>query len=471
MRLLILFLLAALANPRSESLELNNQQVIVFLQDHKDEHFRTNVLPQLKELAADKSIALEIRNLEEGLPKEITSTPAIVYQNELGRSIYAGRYAEFNTIKNFIRTSKLMPQVLAKYCKDSVLSYKTGRTTILAPLKVTRLEGQVPKNWNQATFEQRAMQILEESMQNFTKEDESCIQKTDRQFYLDIYPYLDKDNKLYLSLALYSQFSCIVPVYATESAISGALTKQDSLLAEAAKQFEVAIDRQMNEAKNGDAFSAVSEQVPATSWEELGLRLPMKTKTEPVAMTVANDDMAWPTDWVFYQAVDEDTPLMQFYFKEPLERYAGEVKEINGSMKLNEKAELISGKFEVNTQSLTMGVADFDHKIHKKYIKAFKFPKATFEFDNLQDAKLEFRKANQFRIDGKFKLMKYEIPLTMDAQISRMLDEDGFPKLLVSAQFQLMITDDFKVKGPDGPAPANQTMIFATNFLMDFIRK
>jgi hypothetical protein len=45
------------------------------------------------------------------------------------------------------------------------------------------------------------------------------------------------------------------------------------------------------------------------------------------------------------------------------------------------------------------------------------------------------------------------------------------PKLLVSAQFQLMITDDFKIKGPDGPTPANQTMIFATNFLMDFIRK
>ena len=471
MRLLILFLLAALTNPKSDSLELNDQLLIVFLQNQKDEHFSTTVLPKLEEFASDKHIILDIRSAAQGLPEEITSTPAIVYQNELGRSIYAGRYAEFSTIKNFIRTSRLMPQIIAENCKEEVLSFRQGRTTILAPLKITKLEGRVPKDWDQQAFEQRAMRVLGEAMQRFSKENKSCIQKTDRQFYLDIYPYLDKENKLYLSLALYSQFSCIVPVFTSEEAVSGLLSEQEQLLAEAAKQFESAIYQQMNEAKNGDAFSVVSAQIPTASWEELGLRLPMKTKTEAVAMTVANEEMAWPTDWVIYQPVDEDTPLMQFHFKEPLERYAGEVKEISGSMKLSGKAEVLSGKFEVNTQSLTMGIADFDHKIHKKYIKAFKFPKATFEFDNLQNVKLEFRKANQFRIDGKFKLMKYEIPLTMDARISKTLDEDGLPKLLVSAQFQLMITDDFKIKGPDGPAPANQTMIFATNFLMDFIRK
>ena len=371
MRLSILFLLGILSGFNQNNIGQKRasvqQEIIVFIQEDKDQIFQETCLAQLEAYAAEKEMSFLLKSAADGLPEEISSTPAIVYQSALGRSLYAGRYTDFGSIKNFIRTSRLMPQQKAENCKSNILTRTSGRTTILAPLKLTALSGSSSSDWDQDQMIEQAKKILATAMEDFALEEETCIQKSDRQFYLDIYPYLDEADQLYLSLALYSQFSCIDPVYVSREPIEGSLQDADQLFAQAGQLFEREITRLLNASTKGDALSMVASEIPVKSWKELGLNLP-KASSEVKAPSLKISNQAIPENWIFYKGLEEDLPVLQFRFMEPLERYAGEVKEVEGSLEFNTEGNLQSGVFEVATQSLTMGIADFDYKIHKKYM-------------------------------------------------------------------------------------------------------
>ena len=468
--LFCIFLAGSFSGHQPEQVALTDgQQLIVFLQAEKDLHFKSVCLPKLEAYALNKKIDLIVRHAEEGLPELITTTPAIVYQNALGRSIYAGRYTEFSTIENFIRTSRMMPQQYANLCKTDILSKEVGRARILAPLKITRLEGKRPADWEQAQFEVMAKKTLTKAMSGFTQQEESCIRKTDRQFYLDIYPYLDEDGLLYLSLALFSQFNCIKPVFTTgNKPLQGQLEKAAELFYQAGQLFEQEITRQLQTSETGDALSPVPKEIPFKCWEALGLLLPEAERQFSELEAGQSIPIKMPNKWQFFQALEADLPVLQFQFMKPLERYSGEVRKVDGRLEMDGAENVFSGAFEVETGSLTMGIADFDRKIHKKYIKAFRFPKAGFEFEtDLSATTLQWEDESAFRIPGIFQLIKYKKPVTIDAQLTPVLSEIGEPLLVVNARFELNITDDFNIEGPDGPDPARKTMIFAANFLMN----
>jgi len=67
------------------------------------------------------------QDVRQGVPAEITATPTIVFQNTRGRAIYASRYTELNTIKNFVRTSRLRAQAPVPLCMDQVLRNRAVR--------------------------------------------------------------------------------------------------------------------------------------------------------------------------------------------------------------------------------------------------------------------------------------------------------------------------------------------------------
>ena len=446
------------------------EQLIVIFDGQKDLLFKDKTLPELIEFASEKNIELNIRKVLDGLPEDITTSPVIVYQNALGRSLYAGRYVSFSTIKNFIRTSKLMPQRKVELCKEDILTASLGRSTILAPLKLTPLEGAVPKDWDQDQFEQSAKQAIEKGMKSFSIQQRRCIEKSDRQFYMDVYPYRSEEGVLYLSLALFSQFNCITPIYTTDSApLYGSLEIADALFESVGKRFEEELLRQVELSKIGDAFNPIPTETPVKTWEELGFLLP--ERSGPALDLSKTENMEIPESWTFYRALEPDLPVLQFHFMEPLDRYAGEVKKVKGTLEFNTDRQLDAGSFEVETQSLTMGAADFDAKILKKYIKAYKYPLSSFEFEGLKDiTALEWGTPTQVRVPGKFRLMKYKKPLMIEAQLTPILDENGKALLEVRASFELNITDDFNIDGPDGPDPARKMMVFNTNFLMQALK-
>ncbi|MEY4902333.1 MAG: hypothetical protein RLZZ292_148 [Bacteroidota bacterium] len=438
-------------------------QLIVFYQP-ENKLFINETLPKIKKYAAEKKITVIEKNAADGLPEEITSTPALVFQNGKGRSIYAARYAEFSTIENFIRTSRAFPQQLALNCKKNVLASTNGRMKMAIALKVTPLSGTLPTNFDAAFFEKNINKTIDEAMQQFEYQAETCLQKTDRVFYLDLHPYADKTGKLFLSYELYSQFSCTVPIFSQlKTPLVGSLEDSKLLFLTVGKTMEAEILNQLKYSMIGDAYTAVSSEMPTTSWSVLGLNQVENSTKGNEKTDFLTKKLA--TTWNYGGAIDTETPALAFHFQEPLDRYAGEVKQLRGAMQLNDNQQLTQGNFEVNTSSLTMGIADFDHKVHEKYIKVGKFPTATFSFKN-QTIDLAFGKTTAANLVGDFTLMGKIIPVTMQTQLTPSIGVKGETLIVVQATFSLNIADDFGIKGPDGPDPAKKTMVFFMNFVV-----
>ncbi|MEM8901974.1 MAG: hypothetical protein AAGC85_27955 [Bacteroidota bacterium] len=440
----------------SQVLLAQEQQLIVFYQE-ADQHFLENTLPKVQAYAEEKGIQLEKRGIGEGLPAGITATPAIIYQNAKGRSTYASRYMEFSTIENFIRTSRVVPQKKANIQLEKVFVWKNGRTQIVAPLKLTDVRGKLPTGFNEPEWKNNLISELEENFQQFSITKTVNLSRTDRQFYLDIHPYFQKDGKLWLSMEIYSQYSCKDPIYSN-------FGRPLASLKEVASTFEQEVLKAMTASQIGDAFSPVSDEVAVKSWEELGLALP---KADQKSLASFQEAPELPASWIFGQALEEDIPIVQFRFRAPLDRYVGEIRKIDGSLNWDANTKSLQGQFIADMQSLTMGMESFDYNVLNKYVKAYRFPNSSFEFSSeVPVEEIAFGETLPLRVKGTFELMRRKEEVEVVAQLTPVLEEAGNPLLLVSASFELNVVDDFRIKGPDGPDPARKMMEFDLNFLM-----
>lgn len=441
------------------------EQLLLFLQK-EDQYFATNVLPQLQEYAEKNEILLLVKEPGAGIPAEISSTPALIFFTARGRSLYAGRYAEFSTIENFIRTSRVAAQLPAENCRENILTSKQGRMQVIAPLKITELQGSVRPELDRTGFRQALEAGIAEGAIGFSRQARTCIKRTDRAFYLDVHPYVDKQQSLYLSYAVFSQFDCINPIATSgEQPISGSWADREQLFAALGRKFAAIVSVALNGSTIGDALTAIPETTAFAEWENY-YQYPEIAK-ESARSWDAEALGPLPTEWTFAGPIAPDFPVIQFQFQAPLDRYAGEVQDVSGTIALSEDGSLNSGAFTVETAGLTMGMPELDEKVHRKYIRISRFPEATFQFSDLKsDSSLEWGKISRLSIPGTFQLMRYRKPVLMSAELQPLLDENGQAILLVSAQFQLNITDDFGIAGPDGPAEAAKTMHFNLNFLM-----
>ena len=441
-----------------------DEKLIIFQQD-ADEHFQTTCLPQIREWAKAEGIALIERNAKEGVPADITATPAIVFQNQKGRALYASRYAELGTIKNFVRTNRLRPQMTEPLCAEEVLQYRSGRAALNAPIKLTALQGSMPTDWSIEEFQANALAAIKKGMQAFESQAEACLERTDRAFYCDFHPYRSEDGTLYLSLELYSMFNCIRPVFSTgDQPLSASFADYAELFSEAGKLLQEEILEQTQNSTIGDAWSPIATAVASKSWEELQLALPPEAANAAPPRT----DFTIAQQWRGAQSVVPGVPPLFFRFMEPLDRYAGEVPDFAGELQTDEEGKLQSGSFTASLKSLTMGMAELDDKVKKKYIYTRKFPEASFRFDLPESAQANLLagRLNRVAVPGIFTFMKQEKPMTVQAELTPQLLDSGEQQLLVHVQFDLNITDDYGIAGPDGPDPARKTMVFDLNFIM-----
>ncbi len=450
----------------ASSLLAQSGQLIVFVQQECDTFFVNNYLNEVIKIASDTDCEFVLRDASKGIPGGITTTPAIIYQNHLGRSLYAARYAELNTIKNFIRTACAVPQKKGLLPKENILYYTEGRAKIAAPIKITALSGEVPKGFDQNNFAAKAREAIEKSMTEFRMAKQMDLARSDRQFYMDFHSYVDEDEKLYLSLALFSQFNCIIPVFEQfETPLIGKIEDFSRLFNTGAEILQKEILNQLKTSKIGDAYAPIPVDILMPTWEDLGLPLPQKAES---AIAI-NENLTLRTgDWNAAGVIDKQTPLIQFRFSEPLERYAGEVQKMSGKMTINERGKITAGDFIVPVKSLTMGIESFDAKIFKSYLKAGRFPNASFSFQDIGTHEaLAFGQTTQVTINGLFKLKNKKKIIPVRAQITPIADANSNAKLSVNASFQLNITDDFGIEGPDGPSPNRKLMEFNMNFLLE----
>jgi polyisoprenoid-binding protein YceI len=446
-----------------------DEQIIVFTQS-SDKVFIEKTYPQLRAYCLERGITILERTITEGLPTEITTTPAVIFQNPKGRSIYSARYTSFSTVVNFIRNCRFFPaETSVNDCKSNVLFLKNGRSTIIAPIKITELTStNLPKNFDQNTFKEAATAAILRGGKNALNDGKKfqmatsdlCKSKTDRAFYMDFHPYRNADSMYFLTVELYSQYSCIDPIFTNKGE---AFTGKDimPLFEKAAKTLELEIMNAVNNSQIGDAVSFVSDKIAVKSWEELSLTLPKEIKKA----TAINSNIDIPKNWQYAGALDKETPVLQFRFQPPLNRYVGEVKTMKGSLKMSDAKTIKEAYFEATMNSLTMGDEDFDHKVLEKYIKVQRYPDAKFSFKNVVLPKnLKVGEVVELPIKGNFIFMKKEKELTVNAKFTPVLDDNGKPQMEISVQFSLNITDGYGIQGPDGPEEARKNMAFFMNF-------
>lgn len=447
-----------------------DEQIIVFTQA-SDKVFIEKTYPQLRAYCFERKITILERQITEGLPADITTTPAVIFQNPKGRSIYSGRYASFSTVVNFIRNCRFFPaEISGDDCKTDVLYLKNGRSTIIAPLKITDVAGNLDKNFDQNTFKTAATAAILRGClteQNAAKKFQLttqpvCKTKTDRAFYMDFHPYRNADGTCFLTVELFSQYSCIDPIFTNKGeAFSG--TDIMPLFEKAVKTLQNEIFKSINESKIGDAVSFVSEKTDIKTWDALNLSLPKAQ--EKTAIQTVNTNVEMPKNWQYAGALDKETPVLQFRFVPPLNRYVGEVKKMQGALKMSDNQTITNGYFEATMNSLTMGDEDFDKKVLSKYIKVQNYPDAKFSFKNVVlPKKLKIGESLELPIKGQFTFMKKEKELTVNAKFTPVLDDNGKPQMDISVQFGLNITDGYGIQGPDGPEEARKNMAFFMNF-------
>jgi hypothetical protein len=448
----------------------NVEQIIVFTQP-SDKVFIEKTYPQLRAYCLERSITILERQITEGVPADITTTPAVIFQNPKGRSIYSGRYVSFSTVVNFIRNCRFFPaEISGDDCKTDVLYLKNGRSTLISPLKITDVSGNLEKSFDQTAFKAAARAAILRGClaeQNAAKKFQLttqpiCKTKTDRAFYMDFHPYHNTDGTYFLTVELFSQYSCIEPIFTNKgNAFLG--TDIMPLFEKAVKTLETEVFKALNSSAIGDAVNFISEKTEVKTWNALNLSLPKAS--EKVVIPTVNTNIEMPKNWNYAGALDKETPVLQFRFVPPLNRYVGEVKKMKGALKMSDNQTITSGYFEATMNSLTMGDEDFDHKVLTKYIKAQDYPDARFSFKNIVlPKKLKIGEVLEMPIKGQFTFMKKGKELTVNAKFTPVLDDNGKPQMDISVQFGLNITDGYGIQGPDGPEDARKNMAFFMNF-------
>lgn len=422
------------------------------------------LLDDYRALGEELDVDLQLRALDGGAPAQIVITPLVVFQNHRGRSIYQGRYDTLNRVRNFVRTSRVIPQSKQRLDRRDTLLWSEGRALVCAPVKVTALAGTLPDDLDEARFEAESHAAIAAGMERFELRRSFDLGRGDRSFYLDVHPYFD-GGLLFLSCEIYSQFNCHTPIYsALDEPIIGFWEDRAALFGDAGRLFEQEIVRLMSAAPSRDAFTPVPGELPVVTWSKLGLDLPAPPL---VAAAGAAPDLSVPTKWV----VDDTRPASVFFrFAPPLEGYAGEAQTLTGELDLGERTlSDARATFRVPVSSITMGEELLDKDLQtQKFLHAEAHHMSSFTLTSMASNQdhLHFGEQTVATMSGLFRMKGHSIPIDVRTAFEPVLDDNAEPLLQMTADWSIRIGDPFGMIGPDGPMPARDTVQFTCHITL-----
>ena len=445
-------------------------RLIVFVQPERSpvaRSFTEDILPMIRETAGQLGATVTIVDATRGAPAEVTITPLLVYQNHRGRSVYQGRYTTIDRLRNFIRTSRYVPQGGAPLVRKRDAVRRIGRARIAAPIKVSPLTGEPPSKHDQQEFVDAALRSIAAGLSQFRMANEVTLRRSDRLFYMDFYPWRSTDGKLYLSYALFSQFHCKRPVFTSRSQpLIGPWDERASLFREATRALERAIADQTVDSSSGDGFDPIAESVPVVTWDSLGLSLP----ESPPNTTRASSAINLARRWIVTDSEPGDAPQIMFHFPPPADHFAGEIKRATGRLTLAADLSLTGaqGEFEADVSSLTMGAPDLDDALQgATYLFTQRFPTSRFVIAGIESEgrPVRYGELTNATMRGEFTMKGVSIPLTVRAEFEPIVAAGGAPRLLLRAAFQIDIKD-FSLVGPNGPVDVKDTLLFDVNLTL-----
>ncbi len=445
------------------------EQLIVFLQpdaSEMDRTFQEKYLPQIRELAQSMNVEVSVADARKNAPEEVALTPLLVYQNHRGRSVYQGRTTTLDRVRNFIRTSRFVPQGDAAYERTDIPVWEYGRTKLWAPIKVAAVTGTPPEGYDHEAFVREARQAMERGFDDFRTREKVSLGRADRGFYMDFYPWRADDGTLYLSLALYSMFDCHTPVFEMKKPpLIGPWEDREKMFEKAGELMEAAVKKQIADTESGDGFHPVAGDVSTADWTAMGFPLPQKPENESVVPV----DAELPQEWTLSEPGPNDPPMVLFRFPAPIDQYKGEATRGKGSLKFPDSLEVSGseGYVEIDPTSVTMGVPDLDQALQSSvFLKTKTYPVSKFVVSAAQgeNRPLSYGRLSAASVSGTFTLKGREVPMTLPVEMEPVLGEDGKPKLLARGSFRINV-DEFDIEGADGPSPANKTVIIDVNLV------
>jgi len=444
-------------------------QLIVFVQPESsavDDIFRQRALPEIRKLAEAMGVSVHVVDAGKGSPVQVALTPLIVFQNHRGRSVYQGRTTTPERIRNFMRTSRFVPQGKERNRRENIPIWSQGRSRVWAPLKVAPVSGARPADYNHEAFAAQALKNIARGLKKFHIQSVAELDRADRGFYMDFNPWLSEDGTLYLTVVVFSQFDCKAPVFSKK--ITGPWKDYQQLFSQAAAAGEDAVARIAANPESGDSFYAVRSNTPQKTWQQIGFPLPPAPEVKSAGVAVSN---VIPQKWVLTNSGPDDPPMIQFRFPAPLDNYAGEVKSGRGEFSLS-KNRMVSGArgfVEISTRgNITMGDPRLDEAITgSMLLYTKKFPTARFDIEKISGdgQPVAYGRLSPAFVAGNFMLKGKSIPLTSMTQIEPIMGEDGKPRLLVSGAFKIDLRT-FDIEGADGPAPARHMLLFDLNLIL-----
>ncbi|MEM1444996.1 MAG: YceI family protein [Planctomycetota bacterium] len=442
------------------------------------ERFRTEQLPQFKALSDELGVQLEIFDVAERgkAPDDVRLTPLIAFQNWRGTSIYQGRYATLDRVRNFVRTSRFMPQGDEPFVREQVPVWERGGMKVAVPIKVTEASG--PGAEALPVFDEAAIaEVVASGMGAYALADSVSLGRSDRSWYADFHPFVAEDGTLYLSSELYSQFHCHEPVRSwLDEPIGGPAEEWASVFRAAAARLEAELVQQMNASEIGDGFDVIDRAtVAGVSWDEAGLALPERPAGD--AGLVA--DIELPRDWTVDADAQDIAPAVQFTWPPPVDAYSGEATKITGSIQLGGDKEAgwtfagLSGSFTAEAKSVTMGESDLDAFIHSGILEAGEHPEPTFTIESVDvepafaSKPVRLGELVPVTLSGTYAMLGQSIPLTVPMSAEAFIDEDGRPRLSLTGQWQLPLAGPWEIEGPPGPKEASSVMVFACRIVLE----
>lgn len=469
MRIYPFFILFFLSSFSLNIVAQTQGELLLFIQENEpvSQQLLQDDLEALQKVASSQNVDFKVVPLKEGAPELVTFTPALVFQNHLGRSLFRGRYKALGRLTNFVRAAQWEPQDDTPYNKTNIMYLKKGQTVIASPIKITPLTGELPKDFSAEVFETEARAAAAKGMSDFQYKKEMMLPASARLFYMDFYPHRDSKGNLYVSMRVYSMFNCVEQVYETTTALVDENGDVKALFEKAGAQMEQAVLSQLANTSYGDALEPLKANWKVLSFETLGLPLPQSTGKEKAKPDYK--DLKAADQWVFEKPVMESLPALQFQFPSPLDHYGGEAKKMDAYFQVPDIATLkgTTGKVFVATKSITMGDAALDEHVFHEYLKTKKHPVSTYTFQ-ITDAPNQLIPGEVQRIEltGDFEMNGKKVKLPAVGTAELIADENGEARLHITGQFSLALRQLYGIKGPDGPKEASDNLLFKLNFLM-----
>ena len=438
---------------KTQQAPAGGESLFVFYQSKQDSSFLQNELVWLREIAENQGLELIVFDEKDGFPKQVTATPAIMFWGQKGNALFGGKYRDRAAVENFIRISRLQPVASQPDLRRNMLFMERGRQKAAIPLKITEQKGGYIKQFDWKTLALEAF----ETHGFFTQKDSFQLWPGDRKFYLDLHPWVGKDGRVFLSVALFSQFDCINPIWNNdEKAFEGSDKSPIETLYSIAVAVDSVASAYLDGKQGNEALSPVPLTVAYFDLDSLA-RLPQFE----FEGTIRDYSTLTASEFTRVKARTPGVPILTFNFPAPLDRYAGEIKKLEAELLFSKDYHSISGSVVAEVKSMTMGMKDLDKKVLKSYLQASKYPEATFEFRNVA-LRRRWKGGRPLRlpIQGTFTMLDKSQPLVAETIIEPLRLEDGAEALGVTASFQIDISEPFGLKGPDGPESLRNTLQF-----------